>query len=69
MPKPVQKVRLGRPPSPPDKVRPHRIVTFVTDREMSQLLRLAESEDMSMSAVCHRLIGESLRKADRPRSD
>ena len=25
----------GRPPSPPERVRPHRVVTFVTDAEMA----------------------------------
>jgi hypothetical protein len=66
MNKSVTKGRPGRPPSPVDQVRSNRIVTFVTDREMLEMTRLAESENLSMSAVCHQLIRESLRRAKRP---
>ena len=56
-------IRPGRPPSPPDKVRANRLVTFVTNSELSELARLAASRELSMSAICHQLIGESLLKA------
>jgi len=65
MPKSGKKAKPGRPAYPPERVRGNRVVTFVTDRELSHLLRLAESEELSMSAVCHQLIGESLQRADR----
>lgn len=35
--------------------------TFVTDSELSELVRLAASRDLSMAAICHQLIGEALR--------
>ncbi len=52
----------GRPPVAPDRVRPHRVVTFVTHAEMAKLARLCESEDKSLSAVTHEILSRSLRR-------
>ena len=52
--------RGGRPPLAPHKVRSSRVVTFVTDGELYKLQNLAAAEKLSLSAVCHLLINESL---------
>jgi hypothetical protein len=44
------------------------VVTFVTESELSELLWLAETKDLSMSAVCHQLIGESLQRVTQLKS-
>ena len=69
MSKLIKKARPGRPRFPPDTVRANRVVTFVTEGEMSELLRLAKAGDLSMSAVCHQLIGESLHRASQSTSE
>jgi len=55
--------RRGRPVRPPEEARSHRVVTFVTQRELEALERIAEAEDRSLSAVVHRIIREQLRSA------
>ena len=35
--------RLGRPPGPPDSIRPHRVVTFVTESELRLLREIADA--------------------------
>jgi hypothetical protein len=52
--------RGGRPPAPKDRVRSHRIVTFVTPPQMEQLNKLAERRESSMSKLVHELLSESL---------
>jgi len=52
--------RGGRPPLAPHKARSSRVVTFVTDNELCKLQDLAAEENLSLSAVCHLLINESL---------
>jgi len=48
--------KRGRPKIAKNLSRPHRIVTFVTDRERELLERVAIKEDRSMAAVVHRII-------------
>jgi len=48
--------KRGRPKIAKNLSRPHRIVTFVTDRERELLNRVANEEDRSMAAVVHRII-------------
>ncbi len=63
--------RGGRPPRAPEAARSHRVVTFVTGRELAILERIAEEEDRSLSAVVHRIIVQQLkdvRPAQRYRS-
>lgn len=54
------KKRRGRPPGPASQVRPHRVVTFVTERELRRLNELAEASDSSISAIVHDLLAPAL---------
>lgn len=54
------KKRFGRPPAPPETVRSHRLVTFVTGSELDAIKTIANEMGESMSRVCHRLILKSL---------
>ena len=60
-----KKIRLGRPPSPPNKVRGNRVVTFVTDGDLFELTRLSEADGRSISAVCYQMINESLKRENQ----
>lgn len=55
----------GRPPLPREIARSERIVTFVTEQEKASLKRLADAASLSLSAICHRLIAQGLRREDR----
>ena len=55
----------GRPPLPREIARSERIVTFVTGQEKASLKRLADAASLSLSAICHRLIVQGLRREDR----
>ena len=59
---PAARPRRGRPLGLPDRVRSHRVVTFLTEAEMAQLQLLSESEDRSLSAVAHDILARSLRR-------
>ena len=48
--------KRGRPKTARNLTRPHRIVTFVTDRERDLLERVTMEEDRSMASVVHRII-------------
>ena len=48
--------KRGRPRTAQMLARPHRIVTFVTDRERQQLEEISLQEDRSLSSVAHRII-------------
>ena len=50
------RTRRGRPRADPERARPNRIVTFVTNRELEDLERIAFDEERSMAAVVHRII-------------
>ena len=54
--------RRGRPPVPPEQARSHRVVTFVTNSELSQLQSMSNEMDTTLSATIHRLLTESLRQ-------
>jgi len=56
----AQHNRGGRPPLAADKARCNRVVTFVTDAEMYKLRNLAREKELSLSSLCHQLIGKSL---------
>jgi len=51
-----EKPKRGRPKSARNLARPHRIVTFVTDREKTLLEQVTLKEERSMAAVVHRII-------------
>ena len=57
--KPKRK-RLGRPPGPAGSIRSQRIVTFVTSSEFRQLRRLADESGMSVSALVHKRLVQTL---------
>jgi len=52
--------QLGRPPSPREKVRRNRIVTFLTDRQLKKLQQLAERDGTSLSWACYGVLKEHL---------
>jgi hypothetical protein len=51
---------LGRPPLSPKLARNNRIVTFVTDDELAGIVQIAENQQKSISAVCHKILADSL---------
>ncbi len=51
---------MGRPPGPPGKVRPHRVVTYVTNAELAKRERIADREAKPLSAVVHQILSRSL---------
>ena len=53
--------RLGRPRLDPKTVRSNRIVTFVTNSELTKLERKADQERVSLSSVVHRILSGSLK--------
>ena len=57
--------RLGRPPLPPGEVRSKRIVTFVTEAELTRLAELAEADGHTLSTACHRILLDYLDRAPR----
>lgn len=59
--------RRGRPPAPPERARPHRVVTFVTHAEMAKLEQMSEDAEKSLSAVAHEILSRSLRHRNRRR--
>ena len=46
----------GRPRVSSRVARPHRVVTFVTERELQYLTQVVNDEDRSMASVVHRII-------------
>lgn len=52
--------RLGRPPSPREKVRRNRIVTFLTDQQLTKLQELAERDGTSLSLACFDVLKQHL---------
>ncbi len=55
-PSSTSRSKRGRPRTASILARPHRIVTFVTDKELEQLERVTQEEERSMAAVVHRII-------------
>ena len=52
---------LGRPPLSRKLARNNRIVTFVTDDELGKIVQIAEDQQKSISAVCHKILSDSLK--------
>jgi len=48
--------KKGRPKLSRKISRPHRVVTFVTDKERLLLESVTQAEDRSMASVVHRII-------------
>ena len=57
---PSNRSKMGRPPSPRNKVRGNRIVTFITDKQMTRLKNIADNEGRSLSATCYLLLKKHL---------
>lgn len=51
---------MGRPPVPPERARPNRVVTFVTNSEFAQLRGIAERRGVSLSATVQEILAGSL---------
>ena len=56
----VGRSKRGRPARPVEEARSHRVVTFVTARELEGLEQIAQAEDRSLSAVVHRIVARHL---------
>ena len=56
------KRKLGRPRLPTHRVRSERVVTFLTPSEMEQLHKMADANDDTISAACHRILSGHLNK-------
>jgi hypothetical protein len=57
---------LGRPPLSRKLARNNRIVTFVTDEELAGIVQIAEKQQKSISAVCHKMLSDSLKPEVTP---
>jgi len=55
-----EKLPLGRPRQPREKLRSERVVTFLTKAEYAQFLEQVESCKQSLSATAHDLLIQSL---------
>jgi hypothetical protein len=50
----------GRPPKPVAEARTRRTVTFLTEGEYNKLVDIARRNNMSISAVAHKLLIQSI---------
>jgi hypothetical protein len=50
----------GRPPKPVEESRSRRTVTFLTESEYGQLVEIARRNKLSISAVAHKLLVQSI---------
>jgi hypothetical protein len=53
--------RLGRPPMNPEAARSKRIVTFITNSDLTKIERIVEQEKSSISLIVHRILSEFLK--------
>ncbi len=53
--------RMGRPRKDPEITRSKRVVTFVTEKELAQLERMADFEKTSLSAIVHSILHSFLK--------
>jgi hypothetical protein len=51
---------LGRPPMPVEEARTRRTVTFLTEEEHRKLVEIAKRNNMSISALAHKLLMQSI---------
>ncbi len=51
---------LGRPPMPVEEARTRRTVTFLTEEEYGKLVEIAKRNNMSISALAHQLLMQSM---------
>ncbi len=60
MENPDTKIQRGRPAGPADRVRSHRLVTFVTEAEFDRMSQLANADNKSLSATAYDLLIHAL---------
>ena len=53
--------RMGRPRLNPEITRSNRVVTFVIDKELAQLKRMADFKKTSLSATLHSILHNFLK--------
>lgn len=58
--KKAESLRRGRPPSPRAEVRKNRMVTFLTDHELTEMKKRAKNKNITLSAACYEIIQASL---------
>jgi len=61
----MTKRRLGRPPAPREQVRANRVVTLLTDEELSILRARANADDSSVSRCLYTIVARELESADK----
>jgi len=54
--------RLGRPPGAPESIRNKRVVTLMTDAEFEKLMKVADEEEKSVSALVHHIVSRYLKR-------
>ena len=57
----TERIRFGRPCLNPEKARSNRLVTFVTNSELTNLELIADEKGMSLSAVVHKILSGYLK--------
>jgi hypothetical protein len=57
----MKRPRMGRPRENPESVRSNRVVTFVTNSELTNLERIADEKGISISAVVHQILSGFLK--------
>ena len=62
VPNPTTRAPFGRPPIDQAVARSERVVTFVTKNERAVLVRLARDNKVSVSATCHLLLSNAIKK-------
>ena len=55
-----RKVKMGRPPSPPEEVRRNILTIKLTDAEWEALMDRSEAIELPPGSVARRLVGEAL---------
>lgn len=64
----LKPTHLGRPPKPVAEARTRRTVTFLTEGEYDRLVAIAQRNNMSISALAHKLLIQSICSWDSVRS-
>ena len=55
-----KRVRMGRPPGPPERVRRNRVTFTVTDSELADLERLADEQGLPVGTFIYQIVARSL---------
>ncbi len=58
--------KRGRPPSPRERRRSERVVSFVTESELQEITRIAEHSRQAVSTVIHQFIAQGLSAIKAP---